>query len=387
MTCKEISELISLYLDNEITNEEQNILLEHIKTCPTCKKEFEEIKKIKEILNNEEEIDLPEGFHEELFNKIKEIDSENKIVPLVRKPKKQTNFKRYYAVAAIIILGFVSIGSTKLMNQITSYNAPEVKNEAILEEKDTTPETVSENTAANNNKKIPENSESVQPKTTTEYDSTANLPKQNESQKVEEPKKQSVVPEENKTSETSDVNKNSQNESRNFTQSKANTENNTSNENNNIPSTGAMLSDAPQGDSLPGSNGALRNASLDPEIEMLISEITKEAANYDADITYLNNEIIVSLSSEEDKNNLIAKLKPINNISIITDEKDIDIVSENTSDNNVSQNDGKDTSIEQDDSKQESIPSDNQTSNNNSDENQSETTTEKIYTFKIVLNN
>lgn len=141
MNCKESLELMSLYIDNEITEEESDSLLNHIKACPSCKKEFEEIKKIVYYLNNEKELELPEGFHEELLNKIKEIDSlpeqNEKIIPL--KTKTKSYFRKFYAVAAIVVLSFITINGANFVKNNTANNIPDFAN--IYKVKDAVPET------------------------------------------------------------------------------------------------------------------------------------------------------------------------------------------------------------------------------------------------------
>ena len=40
MECKQVEKLISQFVKNECTPQEENLLLEHIKQCPECKEEL-----------------------------------------------------------------------------------------------------------------------------------------------------------------------------------------------------------------------------------------------------------------------------------------------------------------------------------------------------------
>ena len=51
MKCNEIREKLSLYLDDELNEDEKKLIDEHLESCHECKKEFEEYKKIISILN------------------------------------------------------------------------------------------------------------------------------------------------------------------------------------------------------------------------------------------------------------------------------------------------------------------------------------------------
>lgn len=51
---QEIKELISSYIDGEVNEKQKNIVENHLKECPECRKEFEEMSKLEEVMGQME---------------------------------------------------------------------------------------------------------------------------------------------------------------------------------------------------------------------------------------------------------------------------------------------------------------------------------------------
>lgn len=51
MDHQKIKELISSYLDGELDREQEKIVFSHLESCPECRKEFEEMKKLEEVMS------------------------------------------------------------------------------------------------------------------------------------------------------------------------------------------------------------------------------------------------------------------------------------------------------------------------------------------------
>ncbi len=71
MSCKKFRILLSVYLDQEITKDEEKKLLEHLKTCPDCARELEYLKEIKKVLLLKERKEPQEFFETRLLARIK----------------------------------------------------------------------------------------------------------------------------------------------------------------------------------------------------------------------------------------------------------------------------------------------------------------------------
>ena len=118
MSCSEYLELISLYFDNEIDIDDEQRLFEHIEKCPKCKKEFEDMKNILGTLKDTPMIELPDGFHDELIDKLRDT----KIVEISSKFNQKKVWKKYTALAASFVAIFVIGGSLMASGIINSFN-------------------------------------------------------------------------------------------------------------------------------------------------------------------------------------------------------------------------------------------------------------------------
>lgn len=111
MKCIEYSELISAYVDEMLSPQEEEKLMKHLKTCQACQEELEVLKQMQVMCQSIEEVSLPDQFHQDLMKRLK---SEKQV-------KKTTQFKWQYGsalVATMLVgmlflnqLGMISFGS------------------------------------------------------------------------------------------------------------------------------------------------------------------------------------------------------------------------------------------------------------------------------------
>ncbi len=106
-----IQELIPLYHDGNCTNSEKQAIEEHIKTCESCKEEFDLYATMADAFKLED-IELPVGFHENMMERLETEDNQTQI------PKKQAFYIRnrsYMNVAAMLVFVILLsvIGLTK----------------------------------------------------------------------------------------------------------------------------------------------------------------------------------------------------------------------------------------------------------------------------------
>lgn len=116
MDCKNIKELLSLYIDDELSKDKIEEINEHLATCESCNAELKELQEIRQLLA-EPLVELPIGFKEELHEKLiiaSEEEITTKPISLDRfktakgkSPKKglrKFNYKTYGAVAAAFLV-------------------------------------------------------------------------------------------------------------------------------------------------------------------------------------------------------------------------------------------------------------------------------------------
>lgn len=120
MKCTEFELIVNEYVDNEI---EDKSIEEHIKTCDSCRKLYEETLEIKNLLSGLDVIDLPEDFEESLHDKLVDAKNEMKVVPLT------SRFKLIGSIAAVAVLSILAFRAGTLMPLGTSSdNAMETAN-------------------------------------------------------------------------------------------------------------------------------------------------------------------------------------------------------------------------------------------------------------------
>jgi len=68
--CNEINELMSLYIDDQLDDNTRKEFEEHIDMCGSCREEFDALVKVVDLCNSIDEVELPEGFRDELHSKL-----------------------------------------------------------------------------------------------------------------------------------------------------------------------------------------------------------------------------------------------------------------------------------------------------------------------------
>lgn len=156
MTCKKIEDKISQYLDGDLPLNEVDEMKNHIETCKECHALFEDMKLMKELLSDMPQLDLPDGFEDELHAKLVEASDEMQSgLSLDKDSAEQSNknsnvtdlnsrrvikiplpswkdFSRHSkpltAVAATVLIAFLAYGAGNVMDYM-----PQTMNDAVYE--------------------------------------------------------------------------------------------------------------------------------------------------------------------------------------------------------------------------------------------------------------
>ena len=118
MNCDEIRELISLYIDNNLEEEQMIEIEKHLLVCDACKKEFEEIVLVINGMKNLTEVEIPAQFDSRLREELKK-EAESS-----RKADKKNKRIRYSSIAAIFLIGIFSVA---MYNSINSANPANIE--------------------------------------------------------------------------------------------------------------------------------------------------------------------------------------------------------------------------------------------------------------------
>ena len=113
MSCEKCRELLWEYLAQELIKEDADFVAAHLAQCPSCKEEANQLQNIMESLKNLPEEELPEGYHNELMEK---LSQETKVVPLPVRKKPQYKWKKFSLVAAAALLVVAVGGAQELLN-------------------------------------------------------------------------------------------------------------------------------------------------------------------------------------------------------------------------------------------------------------------------------
>ncbi len=150
MNCNEVNDYLSLYIDDELSEEEKKSMDEHLKNCPDCSKELEEYRKIIQALRELPDEEPPAGYckrlNEKLLNikpdEIDEIKEETEIQDAVITPMKRNRISRWVKygglAAALVLIVFVyglnRSGMDYSINEMTSDIGETPNMQAVPEE-------------------------------------------------------------------------------------------------------------------------------------------------------------------------------------------------------------------------------------------------------------
>ena len=112
MRCEEIRELLSAYLDGELTDEEAVTVGSHLDTCVACAREFADLRRTVELCRRVGEVEVPEGFHSELMQKIETRKARSGILQRLGVDRWKPAYRTAAAVAAVVI---ISVGISSVV--------------------------------------------------------------------------------------------------------------------------------------------------------------------------------------------------------------------------------------------------------------------------------
>jgi predicted anti-sigma-YlaC factor YlaD len=113
-SCQDIGWLMSLALDQSLTQGEVRCLEEHLKRCPTCQEEWEAVQRVSQLFTNAPLMDPPPGFADRVMQRL---------------ARRQTRRQRLLAGTALLVtcLGLAAfalpeiIGFLALLWQVISH--------------------------------------------------------------------------------------------------------------------------------------------------------------------------------------------------------------------------------------------------------------------------
>jgi len=119
MDCDKLKDLISLYIDDELDENEKKLVEDHINNCEDCRKYLEEYKKIRKVLHEMPEEEPPKGYCDRLHAKLMKEKKANK-------SKFMFKWIKYGSIAAALVIVIFAVymapnlrmGSSKSQNSV-----------------------------------------------------------------------------------------------------------------------------------------------------------------------------------------------------------------------------------------------------------------------------
>lgn len=105
--CEKILNLIPLYIDNCLSQEESDTVHRHITSCDACRKEYEFLSSLMNTAATLEETDLSADFHKNLMEKANDIKNKKRTKRIVLLKRSSAGV----AAAAVVALCVVSFGN------------------------------------------------------------------------------------------------------------------------------------------------------------------------------------------------------------------------------------------------------------------------------------
>ena len=113
-SCEHYQELISRLVDGELSREEHEALMEHMKSCSACNAMYAVFHDLSDILAEEDEA-LPEGLHENIMAGVRRSD-------IVRKNRRMRRLGLRTALTAAACLVLVLFAAGTIMPRLGAQN-------------------------------------------------------------------------------------------------------------------------------------------------------------------------------------------------------------------------------------------------------------------------
>ncbi len=140
MECKEFKELISEYIDGALPKDRMQAMEQHLELCIACKREYEELARVKALLGETKEVPLPANFDDRmkaaLAPEFAAARAKTEAISSASKGKRMRLTKRLTAVAAVLVVGLFCVAIAQNDNIIMQGFESTVSQDAALPEGD-----------------------------------------------------------------------------------------------------------------------------------------------------------------------------------------------------------------------------------------------------------
>lgn len=103
MNCEQMNELLSAWLDGELSPTEEQQMQAHLEQCAQCRALFEQLQALHTSCSDMEELSAPDGFAQRVMERVAD-EPKAKVVPLFRRPPVRS--LAALAACAVLVVGF-----------------------------------------------------------------------------------------------------------------------------------------------------------------------------------------------------------------------------------------------------------------------------------------
>lgn len=132
MRCNDCLQLLSLYIDNELSDGKRHDVEQHLSKCPSCQQELTVQKNIRRLLLQQNSFSMPDKLHDKIMDRVKSIDIQKNVNTLTYKA-----YQKYIKPLATMAACFLILVSFVILKQGTYTNKAGAAAESnMLAEKD-----------------------------------------------------------------------------------------------------------------------------------------------------------------------------------------------------------------------------------------------------------
>ena len=146
-SCKDIVDLIPLYIDNVLEDDINSKVKEHLKYCNDCNQEFLFLSKISKSLQEIPDVSVSENFHKNLMAKAAEQQAKKRARRIVLLRRSSAGVAAA-AVVALSVVGFSNLNSTKTDIDYTNYSVTPTSDTISVPVDETAPSVQNKESAA-----------------------------------------------------------------------------------------------------------------------------------------------------------------------------------------------------------------------------------------------
>lgn len=129
MTCKEIEETLSAYMEDDLASADKMLIEEHLASCQKCRSAFEDLKKARELVQELEEVEPPPWLKLRIMSRLrKEAErKEGAITKLFRSLYVKVPVTAFATVLVAVLAFYVYRASEPERNRMAPLSAPKAE--------------------------------------------------------------------------------------------------------------------------------------------------------------------------------------------------------------------------------------------------------------------